>query len=179
MTVAPEILTFTGHYFDFLQPQTSHVCIEDIARALSQICRFTGHTRSFYSVAQHAVLVSRIVPPEDAWAGLHHDDAEAYLGDVARPLKLMLPDYRKIEAGVEAAVFAHFGVPFPLPSSVKHADMVMLATERRDLMSPIGDWNLGVEPLADYVIEPMSQRRAEEMFLERYDALQTQRVNAS
>ena len=169
----PDILIRSGHYFDFLEPRNNVVLVQDIAHSLSNICRFAGHTSLFYSVAQHCVLTSFLVPPADAMAALLHDAAEAYLGDVARPLKNLLPDYKAIEARIEADVFAKLGIPLPLPESVKKADLILLATEQRDLMPPHDDeWQLiaGITPMAMEIV-PLAPHQARRLFLSRYHDL--------
>lgn len=171
--VAPRILTQSGRYFDLSEPDCSQLWIDDIAHALSHLCRFAGHTRAFYSVAQHSLLVSRIVPPEHARAALLHDAAEAFLGDISTPLKAMLPEFARIERRVEHAVLSRFGIALPLPECIKQADLVLLATERRDLMVehdsrwPIID---GIARLP-YPIIPMTSMDARAAFIERYREL--------
>ena len=102
----PVIVTRCG-YFDFTAPEGYAFEIDVIAQALSKLCRFAGHTSGFYSVAQHSVFVSMLLEaegPELAMMGLLHDAAEAFVGDVAAPLKMLLPEYKAVEQRVERAL---------------------------------------------------------------------------
>ena len=129
----PIITTFTGIQFDLQNPTPEMVQIQDIAAALSKLCRFNGHTTSFYSVAQHSVAVSEIVPLEYAFEALLHDAAEAYIGDMTSPLKSMLPEYRRIEEKVETVIRERFGLASK-SAIVKEADLKMLKEEQKKLM---------------------------------------------
>lgn len=148
--------------------------LDDIAHALGNLCRFTGHTEHFDSVAQHSVIVSELVPQADALAGLLHDATEAYVGDVSRPLKQLLPEYRLIEHGIWLAIAERFGVPATLPASVKEADNVSLLWERRDLLGkPIEPWSQSVEEavvarVPEEHYRPMDPEEATGAFLSRF-----------
>lgn len=132
------IITHTGKWFNVLDPDPNEVDIEDIAHALALQCRFTGHTNEFYSVAQHSVLVANHCPSEYGIYGLLHDGSEAYLSDIARPIKkhpAFGPFYLAAEEKVQEAIYTHFGLdPINVPKCVKEADDVLLRTEARDLM---------------------------------------------
>jgi len=135
------IQTVGGRYFDFADPDESMIDVCDIAHSLSNQCRFTGHPKTFYSVAEHSVWCSHIVPPDDAAAALLHDAAEAYCGDMSSPLKALLPEYKMIEKRVEAVVMRRFGIALPLPASVKTADNLMLRLEQRFAMNSTDRWS--------------------------------------
>lgn len=173
VVMRPDILTKSGHYFDFINPAGSRFDISDIAHGLSNVCRFGGQSKEFYSVAQHSVAASYLVPDCDRFAALMHDAAEAFIGDIPKPLKELLPDYKVIEKRVESAVFERFNLRNPLPPSVKHADLIMLATEQRDLMPPHDDeWALvrGISPLKT-TIKPVSPAEAYRLFMARFEEL--------
>lgn len=168
-----ELCTYTGKYFDLLNPDPALVDIVDIANGLSKQCRFNGHCLRFYSVAQHSVAVSYLVPEEHALHGLLHDAAEAYIGDVIAPLKQLLPDYKQIEKTVEQAIFSAFRLPSLLPHCVKKADAIMLFTERRDLMPKTDvEWDnpMGVYPL-DNPIDTWNHNSSRFLFLKRFKEL--------
>lgn len=114
-------------------PSPDDISLLAIATGLSKICRFNGQIDGWYSVAEHSVHVSRLVPPEHARVALLHDAAEALIGDVISPLKAELPDYKVIEARFEYAMAQAFGIPFPFPAEVKVADLRMLEIERHVL----------------------------------------------
>lgn len=170
--VGPTILLQSGSYFDLLAPEQSQFTIEDIAHGLSMVCRFAGQCQEFYSVAQHSVHVSEIVAPEHAFAALMHDAVEAFIGDVSKPLKTLLPEYSVIEGRIEAAVLARFGLSVPLPRAVKEADIAMLATEQRSLMRNNDDWEYthGVRPLP-MDIHPWPSKVARKLFMARFHVL--------
>ena len=164
------IQTHSGRRFNPTKPNPEAIVIQDVAHALSMQCRFSGHCREFYSVAQHSVLVSYVCDSNDALWGLMHDASEAYLVDVPRPLKRSgtFQAYIDFETGMQKAICKRFALPVKEPTSVKKADTILLATEARDLMSPLhSDWQQPVDPLP-FIIEPWDHNRAKDMFMKRF-----------
>ena len=141
------IQTVSGQIVELVNPDPEQIYIHDIAHALSQICRFAGHSSRFYSVAAHSVLVSHRVPPEYALEGLLHDASEAYIGDISRPLKRALPEYQVIEARWEAAIAKRFRLDTRpgVHHYVKKADNEALSIEAAYLMRPDDEyWAINV-----------------------------------
>lgn len=176
------ILTFTGQQFWPLDPRQDEVCIEDIAHALSNMCRFTGHVRSFYSVAEHSVRVSWAMSPTASDAtrlrALLHDASEAYLVDVPSPLKCTpeFAAYRDAEKTLQRTVFERFGVWWGDGRDadlVHEADLRMLATEKRDLMPEDAQLWTCLDNVCPYrnTIKPWRPLEAEFRFLELFAQL--------
>jgi hypothetical protein len=167
------IPTASGRRFFPLEPRAEDITLGDIAHALATQCRFTGHTPAPYSIAEHSVRVSHLVPRRDALWGLLHDASEAYLCDIAGPLK-KLPEfaaYREIEEHLEHVIFAKFGLHGPRPATIKAADILLCATEVRDLMwANPRDWGYTVEPLAERIV-PWTWEVAKDYFTGRFSEL--------
>jgi len=165
------IQLYSGIDFYFLEPTPDKILIEDIAHTLSLLCRFGGHCREFYSVAEHSVRASNIVAPEHAFEALMHDATEAYLVDMPRPIKHVLQGYRDIEHNLDRVIREKYGLPPEMSKEVHLADNIMLATERRDLMpETVTPWMWLPEPYGS-TIKPMSPKEAQEVFIQRYKEL--------
>lgn len=177
--IGPMIMLGSGAYFDFESPETSEMTIEDYAYGLAAAHRFTGQTRQrstgqrcFYTVAEHVVRMSYIVPLGFEYDALMHEGGEPTCGDLSGPLKVLCPDFKAIEKRCERASFTRFNVRMSDPALIKHYDLVMLATEKRDLM-PGADrhewaWVRGVLPHRDTIIPWSGPQEAADRFLARY-----------
>lgn len=169
------VLTASGFVLDLASPDATGLPVEDVARALAYQPRWCGATRLFYSVAEHSVMVSRLVPQALAYHGLWHDAVEAISGDWPTPLKVYLGREemkRKVDP-LEKALAKRFGFRLNL-AEVKKADLVAMATELRDLLPPAWmDWGHLPEP-TDAPIVPMGPERAYLLFMERYVELKHQ-----
>jgi len=169
-------VTFGGRKYYPEDPRPEDVSIYDIAHHLSMLCRYTGAVRKFYSVAEHSVWVSHLVPSEHQFVALMHDAAEAYINDLARSVKGALPAYADLEARNWAVIAQVFGLPLTLPPSVREADERIFKNETAALygLTP-PDWGAGIEPYDDVVILAVRPERAERMFLRRFAQLQRMR----
>lgn len=170
------IKVFTGRLFYPINPRPEDVDIRDIAHALSNQGRFSGHTSIFYSVAEHSVRVSYQVPKELALIGLLHDATEAYLVDLPSPIKRETElgrYYSEIEDNIWIAVAKRFGLPEGIPTEIpeiKLADKRMLVTEMRDLMGGFAysDYAQGITPYTESIIPIATPFQAEQLFLDRF-----------
>lgn len=164
------IQTASGRQFWPMAPRADEVHIEDIAHALSMLCRFGGHVREFYSVAEHSVYVARHVTPEHRLWALLHDASEAYLVDVPRPIKPFLGGYLDAERRIMAVVCERFGLPPEMPADVKDVDDAILIDEREQIMArPPVDWKLQGERLGVF-INCWSPDEARLRFLSEFEA---------
>lgn len=181
MVVDPSIRTFTGKMFNVLEPDPEKIDIIDIAHALSNQCRFTGHVARFYSVGEHSVHVGELVNPEHEMVGLLHDATEAYLVDLPSPIKRGTPlglIFKALEGKLWTAVATRFNLPLEIPEDVHFADSVMLLTEKRDLFKADTDtveqyrktWvkHEGAEPALFSVEDAWLPEKAENHFLTHY-----------
>ena len=167
------VSTYLGNRFYPLEPRIDKLDIEDIAHGLAFQCRFNGQTCQFYSVAQHSLIVSSLVADELKFAALLHDAAEAYLGDMVKPLKILLPAFAQIEDQVTSLIAQEFKLDFGNYAPIKNADLIALATEKRDLMPySVEDWDHLTDILPmQKIIAPMNPFEAKSAFLEEYKRL--------
>jgi uncharacterized protein len=179
----PYLQTVSGRWVNPFEPDPDQLDIDDIARALGNLCRFGGHSRVFYSVAQHSVIVSELVEQrggdvEDVFAALMHDASEAYLGDMPHPIKHRSPlgaAFKDAEHHLEAVIRERFGIRSDSPE-IKRADRALLATERRVFSGENWHWPEldGIEPL-DLELSAWSPEEAVRAFRRRFEELDARR----
>lgn len=174
------IETFSGVFMDAEHPDPETIKLMDIAHALANTCRYGGHCLRFYSVAEHAVFVSRRLEamhadPATVVAGLHHDDAEAYLMDVPRPFKPLLGDtYSELTRRVDAAIWESLKLPYQYDADfVKEVDNWALFVEADSLLPSRGkNWSYEFAPdtlrIPTYWQGGLEPRWAEQQYLDRH-----------
>lgn len=169
--------TYTGQKFWPLDPSPDAVRLEDIAHALAHQCRFNGHTRFFYSVAHHALLCAEEARlqgagPRLVLLTLLHDAAEAYIGDITRPVRRSLNEFATdvitaVEERIQHAIYRAFGIETPSQEEkafIHRMDNILLATEARDVMRGDG-WMLSEKPSKHLRIKPASIKTIRSRFL--------------
>lgn len=176
--------TYSGDKFDYVDIATNKINIRDIAHGLSQVCRFSGQCRVFYSVATHSVLASRLLKdPVESMLALLHDASEAYAADIPRPLKYQLPEYRRIEKEIQHRVYDQLLGFVPTDEEYKPVDYVdnqMLMLEAEKLLPSQGktwDPELTSIPKADIELQYWSPKYAEGMFMTQWCTLKSKLSN--
>lgn len=185
---SPWLQTYSGATFRLLAPKPEMFLLEDIAHHLACSTRFSGATRVPYSIGQHCVHVSYLVPPKFAREGLGHEIAEPYTGDITYPMKCVLEIeapgvLKRIERRIEAEGSAGYGLKYPWPAEVKRADIAMLVAERNALMNEkheLWDADADMEELREDIARGEGMLRengvwtwdvAERRFLDRWTEL--------
>ncbi len=189
------IQTLAGHAFDPKNVSIDKISINDIAHALSNLCRYAGHCRKFYCVAEHSVLTYRIAKelwPDDLeaqWAALLHDATEAYVGDVPSPLKVLLPNYVEIEDSLARKIARVFKIrnTKDIRAKVKRVDMAALATEAPNLFEDVSHWTQ-IQELETFdhlfasrsfcgIWKPLGPGASLKLFMDTYNTLKARRDN--
>jgi len=172
------IQTVSGKKFDALAPEPKMVDILDIAHALSKLCRYNGHVREFYSVAQHSSLGSLALRELNYVESVQlqfllHDASEYVLADIPRPFKKYLKNYYEIEAGIQRVILRKYGLPEELLPEVVDMDNRMLRTEAEQLFDfePLDDWHLSCGDPVPIEIHPLSPPEAQHQFLSIFQDL--------
>ncbi len=172
MKTEPWFFTYSGIKFDLLNPTQDMIDIEDIAHALSMQCRWNGHCKYFYSLAEHSYHTSYLVPEKLALHALLHDAAEAYCGDLITPLKDQLPNFKKIEHKILHLIFDCFGVQNSPEDKmqIKFADGRMIPTEAYQIIpnSESYEWLKDFPPRAQIDLEMWNPIISKGMFMNRF-----------
>jgi hypothetical protein len=162
--------TYTHRQFWPFDPRSEEISITDIAHGLSNTCRYNGHTQPFYSVAQHSVLVSQNCSLKNRKWALLHDAAEAYIGDMIRPMKKYFPLFIEIETRIMECVCKKYGLPLEIPAEVSEMDNRILLNERRDLgFKDVPQWNITGKPLPIPPIEALTPEESYNFFMMSWD----------
>lgn len=162
--------TISGRKLDLYNIQPSDIDIFDIAHSLSRQCRFSGHCVEFYSVAQHSLRVAELLPMELKMVGLLHDAAEAYIGDITRPVKEMFPGIEVVEKAIWRSIAKRWCLPAELPQEVIDADNLVLQAERVELCPAHAQSEAETPPVtaAKKILTP---REAQEQFIDLFREL--------
>lgn len=172
----PFIRTFSGVEFHFLDPDPDEILLVDIAHALSNNCRFTGHVSRHYSVGEHSIIASEVIEDQSlALEALLHDASEAYMVDMPKPMKqafeniLGITAFQDMEDNITNAIREKFGLPLgEMHPLVKEVDNRLCRTEIENLMPPAMIWLLGdYEAYPASVLKGLTPEEAKVCFIDR------------
>jgi hypothetical protein len=168
--------TYTNKKYHFLNPSVSEVCIEDISQALSMNCRYSGHVKSFYSVAEHSCIIFDLALKEtgdliEAYSGLMHDASEAYLTDVPRPIKPHLEGYSDIEQKAEKIIQDAFNFT-PMSNYIKYVDTHICGIEAKQLFQVTPSWADDFDHI-DIQVKGWMPDQAKREFMDRFIMVNT------
>ena len=171
--IEPWSQTYVGIKFDFLNPTIDMIDIQDIARGLSMLCRFSGQCKRFYSVAEHSYHASKLVTKENALFALLHDASEAYISDIVKPLKEQLTTYNIIEKRIQNVIFQKFQISDTRDvAEIKEIDYYLLHYEASKLLrTPSVDNWIDTRCVLPFELKYFSPDGAEHMFLKRFNEL--------
>lgn len=169
------ITTYTGKHFDPVNPDMTQVDIQDIAHALSMICRGNGHVKTFFSVGQHCInaareAIERGYSQRVILACLLHDACESYMSDVPRPLKASMPEYVHIENKLLELIYEKFlgsNLTLEETAMVKQIDNDLLYYDLKELLGEISSESAPKLSIKlDYQLIPFAQ--VEQAYLDIY-----------
>lgn len=170
-----QIITANGQVLDFTNVDPTAINRYDLARGLANVCRYSGQVTKFYSVAEHCILVARHAPLHLKPYALLHDAAEAYIGDVPRPVKLLCPEYKEVEGRVEEAILKRFGVlvsawELPVIKELDNRALLLEAMSLKLVTDPRAWLDVPGEPLDDE-IQCWSPEEAERQWINAAELL--------
>jgi hypothetical protein len=166
------ISTLSGAKFFVDECNIGEIPIEDVAHALGMNCRYNGHVTKHYSVAEHSVLVSLLVPKEDAFWGLMHDVTEAFVPDVPRPFKHLIHGFQDFESTLAGKMAEYYKLDPEEPDTVKFIDKHIVGSEAAVLFPNPPDWVQFYDDVCpSYLIKGLSPKKAKAKFLERFEEL--------
>ena len=174
----PFVTTYSGARFFVDDCNIADIPMYDIAHALSQNCRFNGHLERFYSVAEHSVIVSALVPEEYALTALLHDVSEAFVPDMPRPFKRYITGFEEYEERIQRSVAEHYGTIYPLPEEVKYIDKNIVRDEAEFFYPKPPSWITYYESVVHPgMFDGWEPDMARQKFMEHFVALMYERMD--
>lgn len=166
------ITTFSGKEIYFNNIKSEDIDERDVAHALSMLCRFNGHCKHFYSVAQHSIITSLIVEPEFALEAFCHDFAEYIVGDLVTPVKRNNMTYKTLEDNIFKVISKKFKLKYPFPKEIKKADIKAFEYEWIYVMGNENTKNIILpNNLSPNMFKEKSMKQIENEFLDRFHEL--------